>query len=283
MRTATVMSEPVLTQPVVIGARRRVVLVGWGAIGQTVADLLSNKAIEIVAVGVLTPASDRADLPAGAMMISDPSELAATKPDIVAEAAGRDAVGPWGRATLSLGADYIVSSMSAFADGSLLQELEAIASTTGAQIHLQPGALGGIDALAAARLMGVDTVEHRIVKPAEAWRDTPAEGLCDLGSIVEATEFFSGTASEAATEFPKNANVAMTTALAGVGPDNTRIVLVADPTTTTNRHEITAVGAFGELSINISNNPLPSNPKTSAMAALNLARAINNCANTIVI
>ena len=88
------------------------------------------------------------------------------------------------------------------------------------------------------------------------------------------TAFFSGDAAETATAFPKNANVAMTTALAGIGPAATRITLVADPGAGTNRHEIRARGGFGELDVTISNNPLPDNPKTSAMAALGLVRAI---------
>ena len=75
----------------------------------------------------------------------------------------------------------------------------------------------------------------------------------------------------------------MTSALAGIGPDATEIVLVADPGATTNRHELTAVGAFGRLEVSISNNPLPGNPKSSAMAALSLVRSIENRAVAFVI
>ena len=75
----------------------------------------------------------------------------------------------------------------------------------------------------------------------------------------------------------------MTTARAGVGPDRTTITLVADPAATTNRHEISAKGAFGTLDVSIANNPLPDNPKTSAMAALNLVRSIENRVSAITI
>ena len=60
------------------------------------------------------------------------------------------------------------------------------------------------------------------------------------------------------------------------------IELVADPTATTNRHELHAEGGFGTMDVVMANNPLPANPKTSAMAALNLARAIENRAAPIV-
>lgn len=259
----------------------RVALVGWGAIGRTVAGLLHDASVEIVAVAVRDPAVERIGVPSSATVITTPSELAATRPDVVAEAAGRDSVEPWGRAALELGADLIVSSMSAFADVVLLASLRGVAEVHDAQIHIQPGALGGVDALSGAARMGIDEVEHRMIKPPNAWLGTPAVDLCDLAAITEPTPFFSGTASEAALAFPKNANVAMTTALAGIGPDRTIITLVADPTATTNRHEISAHGAFGSLDVSIANNPLPDNPKTSAMAALNLARAIENRVSTI--
>jgi aspartate dehydrogenase len=75
----------------------------------------------------------------------------------------------------------------------------------------------------------------------------------------------------------------MTIALAGIGPDDTRVTLVADPAATVNRHETTARGAFGELAVRISSNPLPDNPRTSAMAALSLVRAIRNRTSALVI
>lgn len=257
-------------------AMLRLALIGWGAIGQTVGQMLSDDPVEIVAIGVQDASVERVGLPPGAVLVDDPAALAAGRPDVVAEAAGRASVAPWGRAALRCGADFVVSSVSALADADLLAELRGLAIDNDAQIHIQPGALGGIDALAGARRMGIDTVVHRIVKPSRAWSGTPAETLCELDSLTEPTVFFTANAAQTATEFPKNANVAMTTALAGIGPEATTITLVADPHASTNRHEISARGAFGRLDVSIANSPLPANPKTSAMAALNLVRAIQN-------
>ena len=131
--------------------------------------------------------------------------------------------------------------------------------------------------------MGIDSVEHRIIKPPKAWLNTPAETLCALDTLTGPEAFFTGTADETAAAFPKNANVAMTTALAGIGPAQTKITLIADPSATTNRHEISAAGAFGQLEVSISNSPLPENPKTSAMAALSLVRSIQNRVAAIAI
>ncbi len=262
----------------------RVALIGWGAIGQASAKLLDDKLdTEIVAVAVRDISTPRPELSPSAVLVTEPSQLLELRPDIVAEAAGRESVAPWGRATLLAGVDFVVSSVSAFADASLLAELRDVAQSSDARLIIQPGALAGVEALAAARLMGIDSVEHRIVKPPTAWLGTAAEGLCDLHSLSGQTMFFSANAAETASAFPKNANVAMTTALAGVGAQATMIQLLADPAATTNRHELHARGSFGQLDVVIANNPLPANPKTSALAALSLVRTITNVHSSLVI
>jgi aspartate dehydrogenase len=77
--------------------------------------------------------------------------------------------------------------------------------------------------------------------------------------------------------------VAITTALAEIGPEDTQVTLVADPTVTENRHEITVVGDLGRLNVSISSRPLPGNPKTSTMAALNLVRCIKNRVTPLIV
>ncbi len=254
----------------------RLAFIGWGAISRTVAAKLASHDANVVAVGVRHGTRERPDLPSTAQLITDPEGLAAARPDVVIEAAGRESVEPWGSAALLAGADFVVSSVSAFADNDVLSRLRQLADSSPAQVQIQPGALAGVEALVAARQMGIETVEHRMVKPPKAWKDTPAEDLCTLDNLAGPTEFFQASASETARRFPKNANVAMTTALAGIGPEATVITLVADPSATTNRHEIAAQGLFGRLNVAIANNPLPGNPKTSALAALSLVRLVQN-------
>jgi aspartate dehydrogenase len=254
----------------------RVIMVGWGAVARAAAAELDPGVVDVVGVGVRRSRSGRPELPAGAQLITDPSEVADLQPDVVAEAAGRESVADWGRAALPAGADYVVSSASAFVDADLLAELRLLAEQHNTQLQIQPGAVGGIDALAAARSFGLDHVEHQIIKPPAAWVGTPAETCCNLGELTEAEAFLSGSAAAVAAQYAKNANVAMTVALAGVGPTATQVTLIADPTVNVNRHRIVAQGRFGQLDVTISNLPLPDNPKSSALAALGLARAITN-------
>ncbi len=262
----------------------RLALIGWGAINRRCARLLGEESggAEIVAVGVREKTRYRPDLPAAAKIISDPDELTACEPEVVVEAAGRDAVEPWGRVALRHARSYVISSTSAFCDASVLEALRPIAEAHGSQILIPPGALGGIDALAAAARLSLDDVSHTIVKPPHGWRGTAAETAVDLDSLTRATVFFSGTALEAARRFPQNANAAAITALAGVGLDRTRVILVADPAAKGNGHRIVAHGDFGTLNIDLENRTLPDNPKSSELTALNIVRVINNLTRSVV-
>lgn len=262
-----------------------VCLVGWGAIGQRVATLLADRGlpIRIVAVAVRAPTQLRQGIPEGARLISDPGELAGTGARLVVEAAGRDSVMPFGRSALKAGMDFAVSSTSAFVEEETLAELVSTATQHGRQLFVPPGALGGVDALAAASRLGLSRVEHRIVKPAAAWRGTQAEALHDLDALDAPLTFFTGSARVAAAHFPQNANVAVITSLAGVGLDRTTVSLIADPHATLNRHEIIAEGDFGVLDIKLQNRPLASNPKSSEMTALNLVRLIENRVSGMVL
>jgi len=263
--------------------RVRLVLVGFGAIAGAVARMLADRRAPVDLVGIALRNPPRPGLPDGVPVLHDPAGLAATRADLVVEAAGRDAVAPWGRAALSAGVDFAVSSTSAFAGTELLAELTTLARTSGAKLIIPPGALGGMDALSAAQRMGLTSVTHRIVKPPRAWAGTGAEQLCDLGALTTPTAFFTGSATEAAARFPQNANAALITALAGLGPEETQVVLIADPAATTNRHEIDAEGAFGRMALSFENAALPDNPKSSAMTALSLVRLIENRAAPVVI
>lgn len=263
--------------------RLRLAFVGWGAIARRVAHLLSGReSVDIVAVAVRDRLVPRPDLPPKARVITDPRDLAGLDVDLVIEAAGRDTVAQWGAVALAAGCDFAVCSTSAFTDDAVLAELLAAAGKSGRQVIVPPGALAGVDGLAAAAVLGLDEVEHTIVKPPAAWKGTAAEQVLDLGRLSAPTAFFEGTARDAAAGFPQNANVAVVASLAGIGLDRTRVVLVADPAATRNAHRIRASGAFGSLDARIENEPLATNPKSSEMTALGLVRLVENHVSLLV-
>lgn len=260
-------------------------LVGWGAIGQRVAALLKARgaSARIAGIAVRDPKEVEGTMPDGAVHLASPEALAATGATLVVEAASRESVLPYARAALAAGMDFAVTSTSALVDVSVLDELVELARRNGRKLIVPPGALGGIDALSAASRLGLDSVEHVITKPASAWLGTQAEQLCRLTELQEAETFFEGTAAEAATAFPQNANVAATTSLAGIGMQRTRVRLVADPRAVENMHCIQARGPFGTFEIRLQNRPLATNPKSSEMTALNLVRLIENRSSALVV
>ncbi|MBT0668143.1 aspartate dehydrogenase [Novosphingobium profundi] len=209
--------------------------------------------------------------------------LLARRPDVIVECAGHEAVRAYGADVLRAGLTLMIVSTGALADPTLADELARAAEEGGAQLVLASGAMAGIEGLAAARLGGLERVRYVGRKPALAWRGTPAQDVLDLATLTEPTVFYRGDAREAALQYPKNSNVAATVALAGVGFDRTEVELVADPTITTNVHELSFDGADGSFVVRIAGAPSAANPKTSALTAHSIVRLLHGMAAPIVI
>ena len=214
---------------------------------------------------------------------SEIGELIAARPDVIAECAGHGAVADYGASILSHGIDLVVASVGALSDTDLASSLDAAATAGGAQCVVPAGAIGGIDALGAARLSGLKSVTYTGRKPPMAWAGTPAEEVADLSTLTKACTFFEGSARDAARSFPKNANVAATLALAGLGMDDTRVHLIADPSTTENTHEFSVMSEALDFSVRLVGKPSPLNPKTSRSTVYSIARAILNRSAAIAI
>ncbi len=263
----------------------RVAFIGWGAINSRVGALLAERgaAVEIVGIATIDTPEARALMPADIPFLGTGEQLALLRPDLVVEAAGRGAIEMWAETALSCCRRFISASTSAYCDDAFTAHMTELATRHGAQIIIPPGAIGAIDAIRAAAILPLDDVLHVIAKPPLAWRGTRAEQLLDLASVVERTRFFTGSAREAASTYPQNANATATTALAGIGLDLTRVELFADPSLTRNLHRISARGAFGELTIELANVPLATNPKSSELTALSLVRLIENEVRPLVL
>ena len=263
----------------------RICLIGWGAIATRVVEICAERripGITFVAVAVRGQSGLRPPLPEGCKFLTRPEDLAGLDLDLVIEAAGRPAVAMWADQALRHAGGFAITSASALADEPLLLRLVKTADEAGSRLIVSGGALGDLGALAAASLLSIGEVVHRISKPPLAWRGTKAEAVINLDVLEQSRTFFVGSARQAAEDYPQNANVAVISALAGVGLDRTRIELVADPALTRNVHHITASGDFGRLDVRLENEPLKTNPKSSEMAALSLVRLIEKAGARLV-
>lgn len=190
------------------------------------------------------------------------------------DCAGHPGLVAHGPAILGAGIDLLTLSLGALADAGLHRALARAAQAGNARLHLASGAIGALDCLRAARVGGLDEVTYAGRKPPAGWKGSPAEDLLDLDRLERAATHFEGSARKAATDYPKNANVAAAVALAGAGFDATLVRLIADPHITENIHEIQASGAFGQFSFRIEGRALPENPRSSALAAMSVIAAI---------
>lgn len=196
--------------------------------------------------------------------------------DLVIDCAGHSGLHAHGETVLRAGCPLLTLSLGALADAEFAERLEQAAQTGNTRLHLASGAIGGLDALAAAATGDIAQVTYTGRKPPQGWRGSPAEDVLDLGRLDKPVTHFTGSARNAALQYPKNANVAAAVALAGIGFDKTQVRLIADPTVSGNIHQITASGAFGEFSFEITGKALPDNPRSSALAAMSLVKKLRD-------
>ncbi len=195
--------------------------------------------------------------------------LAAAKPDVVIEAASHEVVRDYGPVLLDRGISFIVLSGGALCDDALRTRMEGAARGSGAMLYVPSGGIGGLDALKAACVAGVDEVSIAVTKPTAAWRGIDyVERLgIDLDHLTGPTVLFEGSAREGVPHFPANVNIAAVLSMAGIGFDKTRLKVVADPALVFNTHYITIRGASGRIDVKFESVPFPNNPKTAMLAA----------------
>ncbi|MDJ0749382.1 MAG: aspartate dehydrogenase [Woeseiaceae bacterium] len=262
-----------------------IAIIGCGAIGEAVAGYLDHEPDVVIRVAVIEPGMDaRArDVFGKDVEIAHDTGTLAEFVGLAVDCAGHAALRQHGAAILSSGIDLVTVSSGALADPGLYDSLAAAARRGEAQLRVVSGAIGALDALSAASRGELASVTYRGRKPPQGWRGSAAEDKLDLDALTEATVHFSGNARDAALEYPKNANVAASVALAGIGFDDTQVELIADPGVARNVHEIAAEGDFGHFEFRIEGESLPDNPRSSAITAMNVVREILNSASPIVI
>ncbi len=260
-----------------------IALIGHGAIAGFVVKTLRGHDAVRIACALCRPGREDAARDVFGPETKIVTDIADAPPGLALalDCAGHAGLARHGAEILSRGIDLITVSSGALADAALAGELDAAARAGRTRLQIAPGAVGAIDALGAAQLGGLDEVTYVGRKPPAGWKGSAAEDVLDLDGLEAAAVHFEGSARDAALKYPKNANVAATIALAGIGLDATRVQLIADPDVTRNGHEIRATGAFGALTFKVEGSTLPESPRSSALAAMSAAKAVLDRASSI--
>ena len=261
----------------------KVGIVGCGCIGSKLVRAVSSGAVpaEVVALDDINrehAETVKKELSPSAAIVSF-EELVALS-DVIAECAAAECAPKVAEAAISSGKIALIMSV-----GGLMQRADLFdrIRTTGARVIIPSGAIAGVDAIEAAAQDSLDEVTLITTKPPAGLRGAPyfVEKGIDLDSIIQATVVFDGTAFDAVAAFPQNVNVAATLSFAGIGPQRTRVKVVADPSASANTHEVRAIGAFGTLVTKTQNVPSGDNPKTSRLAALSAISALKKAVSSV--
>ncbi|MBI2856197.1 MAG: aspartate dehydrogenase [Chloroflexi bacterium] len=248
-------------------------LLGCGAIGKGLALAVDGGKIRGARLVALFDQDPRRGQELSRELKSSPSvspsfqEFMATEGmSLVVEAASQEAVRQHAEAIVAGGKHLMVMSAGALLDGDLRARLQDLALRMGCQVLVSSGAIGGIDAIRAAR-EGLEEVVLTTRKPPQTLVDVEStQGY--KANLESAQVVFDGDALEAVRRFPFNVNVAATLSLAGIGPERTRVRIIADPEAQGNVHEVYARGKSGVLRFTLENVPHPDNPRTSYLALL---------------
>lgn len=245
----------------------RVGLIGLGTIGRGVVELLEpSDDVDVVGAVVAHPLKVRPECP-GVPVYADVEGLLATSPEVVVESGGHAALRQHGPAVLRAGIDLLMLSVGALAEAGVERSVREAAEVGGSRAVVLSGAIGALDAIAAARVGGLERVTHTTRKPARTLLGPDA-------TITEPVELFCGTAREGALRFPESINVVAAVSLAGLGLDRTQVRVIADPGVDRNQHEVVAEGAFGRLRFEIANVPTDGNAKTGRLVAMSVVKAL---------
>ncbi len=207
-------------------------------------------------------------------------EIFKDKPDFLIEAANTQLIKDIGIKILENKINLIILSSGALADKDFYKDMEETAKRNKTKVYVPSGAVGGFDVLRAVTMMEETESKITTEKNPKSLNGAPyLEGRALSEEVEE--DVFKGTAEEAIKHFPKNVNVAVATALATNGVENTQVIIKSKPAMDTNKHRIDLSGSSIRVSIEIESRPSEANPKSSSLAAWSVIGLLKNLVSPI--
>lgn len=256
----------------------KLALLGCGYLNEIVANAMKDGYLpEYELIAVLGRNQDRAKAFAqhfGCKACADINELMDMKPDYIAEAASVKAIKDYSETILNGGSNLVVLSIGAFADKEFYEQVKNTAARNNRRVYIASGAVGGFDILRTAALMSPITASISSQKAPGSLYYSPLykDGLLD---ITEREQVFTGTTKEAIAILPTHVNVAVATALASAGPEETIMNIDAVPGFKGDEYKIEIQGEEVRTELNIYS-------RTSKVAAWSVVAVLQNAVAPIV-
>lgn len=223
-------------------------LVGYGRIGSYLAtqieddpDLTVNFVFDIEEVIEGIEATTE-----GPTLLTASEDLYSQSVDLVVEAANADVVREHAPEVLRHN-NMLIMSVTALADQEVKEELRTTCEENGTTLYVPHGALLGMDGLQDARstLEEVKIETHK--NPDNI--DFRFTDRYDADDIDAETVLYEGPTRAICDQYPRNVNSHAIVALSGIGFDETKSVLVADPAAMEATHHIVAEGTGTVLEV----------------------------------
>lgn len=222
----------------------RIGIIGYGYIGKHVVQTILKRpelGLELAFV-FARRAESLGDVPA-ACRAEDLGAIEAFGAGLIVECAHPDVTRTYGTDFLKH-ADYLPLSVNALGDAAMEAALLDAAAKSGHRLLIPHGALIGLDNLV--------EVQSNWAEATITFRKHPrnidfADSGIDPSTIVGEQVLYDGPVRGITRLFPRNVNTMATFALATVGLDKARAVLVADPSLDVAIAEVRAVGFDGSI------------------------------------
>jgi aspartate dehydrogenase len=195
--------------------------------------------------------------------------------DIVIDCGPGSALDAIARPALERGRTVITLNAAALLKAGHLFQL---ATDHGGRLYIPSGSIAGIDGLKAAAQGHIHSVTLITRKPPRALAKAPAMAGVDPDRLVEPLRLFSGSVRDGALAFPANVNVAAVVALAGIGPDRTKLEVWADPSVERNTHILAIDSDSARMKVVMENIPTVENPATGRSAAQSIVALLRDLA-----
>lgn len=250
-------------------------IIGNGYLSQIIIKAFKeNKLPDFDFKGVYKRREEASDTMLGYPVFYDMDELLKEQPEFVIEAASKHAVYDYGAKVLNANAHLVLLSVGALANAECYQEVEAAAIKNDKKVYIAHGAVGGFDVINTIKTMGPMTTHLHAKKDPERVRFSTAYHS-GLDNITEPTQIFKLTTREAYEKLPTHVNIAIATALAGSGIDETIIEMDGYPNFEGDEYMISVKGRDVYANINIYS-------KTPEIAAWSAVRVLNNAVSPFV-